>query len=194
LSANTSAGIANIGRNGIAAYVGASLLTFGNGTDVIAGVLAHEIGHNLGLKHTADGTANLMAPSGTTQQLTTAQIGAVLQTTSRNDSVAFIPSGGTGFPQPFTTQFVGDYNGNGVVDAADYAVWRDTFGSTTNLTADGNGSHVIDSGDFTAWKNNFGDTPGASGLGGGNVPEPASIALCLMAAAAWLMCGVRKSR
>ena len=52
LSAKTSAGLANIGRNGIAAYVGASLLTFGKGTDVIAGVLAHEIGHNLGLKHT----------------------------------------------------------------------------------------------------------------------------------------------
>ena len=72
-----------------------------------------------------------MAPSGTTQQLTTAQIGAVLQTTSRNDAIAFIPSGGTGFPQPFTPQLVGDYNGNGIVDAADYAVWRDTLGSTT---------------------------------------------------------------
>ena len=27
----------------------------------------------------------------------------------------------------------GDYNGNGVVDAADYTVWRDTLGSTTDL-------------------------------------------------------------
>ena len=31
----------------------------------------------------------------------------------------------------------GDYNGNGVVDAADYTVWRDTLGSTTDLRANG---------------------------------------------------------
>ena len=29
----------------------------------------------------------------------------------------------------------GDYNGNGVVDAADYTVWRDTLGSTTDLAS-----------------------------------------------------------
>ena len=31
----------------------------------------------------------------------------------------------------------GDYNINGVVDAADYTVWRDTLGSRTDLRADG---------------------------------------------------------
>ena len=32
---------------------------------------------------------------------------------------------------------LGDYNQNGVVDAADYTVWRDTLGSTTDLRANG---------------------------------------------------------
>ena len=32
----------------------------------------------------------------------------------------------------------GDYNHNGVVDAADYVVWRNTFGLTSPLDADGN--------------------------------------------------------
>src|SRR5262249_39970448 len=30
----------------------------------------------------------------------------------------------------------GDYNGDGIVDAADYTVWTDSLGSTTNLAAD----------------------------------------------------------
>ena len=43
----------------------------------------------------------------------------------------------------------GDYNHNGIVDAADYVVWRDTLGqSGTGLAADGNGNHQIDSGDY----------------------------------------------
>ncbi len=35
------------------------------------------------------------------------------------------------------TAVAGDYNGNGVVDAADYTIWRDTLGSTTDLRANG---------------------------------------------------------
>jgi hypothetical protein len=51
----------------------------------------------------------------------------------------------------------GDYNENTVVDAADYTVWRDTFGSTSDLRADGDGSGMIDQGDYTYWKNRFGN-------------------------------------
>ncbi len=51
---------------------------------------------------------------------------------------------------------VGDYNRNGVVDAADYTVWHDTQGSTTDLRADGNGDGVVDEADHEAWKKNYG--------------------------------------
>lgn len=50
----------------------------------------------------------------------------------------------------------GDYNGDGIVNAADYTVWKDSFGSTVDLTADGDGSGTIDAGDYTVWVNNFG--------------------------------------
>ncbi len=62
----------------------------------------------------------------------------------------------------------GDYNGNGQVDAADYTVWRDTFGQsvTPGTGADG----VINEHDYTMWFARFGN----SGTGAGQaVPEPA---------------------
>ena len=50
----------------------------------------------------------------------------------------------------------GDYNFNGVVDAADGTVWRDTLNSVTDLRADGNGDSKVDALDYAIWKNNFG--------------------------------------
>ena len=59
-SANEAAGLASIDGNGIVQYVGANLLGFSSGREVIASVVAHEIGHNLGLFHNSL-DENLMA-------------------------------------------------------------------------------------------------------------------------------------
>ena len=59
----------------------------------------------------------------------------------------------------------GDYNFNGVVDAADYSVWRDTLGSMNDLRADGDGNGVIDQADFDFWIAHFGSTLKENGGG-----------------------------
>jgi hypothetical protein len=79
---------------------------------------------------------------------------------------------------------LGDYNGNGVVDAADYTVWRDALGQnvTAGSGADGSGNGVVDQADYNTWKANFGMMLGS---GGGSlsstsmVPEPTTCWLML---------------
>lgn len=70
------------------------------------------------------------------------------------------------FVIPAIPSLLGDFNGDGTVDAVDYTVWRD--GLDTLYTQD----------DYNDWKANFGAT-----LGGGSaslaVPEPAGLVLLL---------------
>jgi hypothetical protein len=57
----------------------------------------------------------------------------------------------------------GDYNHNGIVDAADYTVWRDTLGqSGAMLDADGDHDGTVNAPDYGIWATNFGATPGSA--------------------------------
>jgi hypothetical protein len=67
----------------------------------------------------------------------------------------------------------GDYNGNGVVDAADYVVWRNG-GPLQNESAT---PGVTDAADYDFWRSRFGATS-ASGSGSA-VPEPTAAFLML---------------
>jgi hypothetical protein len=75
---------------------------------------------------------------------------------------------------------VGDYNGNGIVDATDYSAWRDTLGQvvTAGSGADGDHSGTIDQGDYDTWTMHFGEmTPGGGATSTAAVPEPSAAAL-----------------
>lgn len=72
----------------------------------------------------------------------------------------------------------GDYNSDGLVDAADYTVWRDTLGATgvTPLSgADGNGDGEVTIADYSLWKSNYDGL--ASPAAASNIPEPATFVL-----------------
>jgi hypothetical protein len=71
----------------------------------------------------------------------------------------------------------GDYNKNGIVDAADYVLWR-----KGDLAADSNGDTVVDQVDYDFWRANFGNPSAGSGAGlsGTSVPEPAALMLVAM--------------
>lgn len=169
-SENTAAGFAFRPGNGVTQYVGSNLLDFNRGREIIAEVVAHEIGHNLGLPHTSTALyQNLMNGSGTAQpdppvdddggRLTQAQIDLALNS-------------------PFlvaVTSDTPDLNGDGFVGIADLDIilgnWGGPGGSAS--AGDANGDGAVNQLDidlvFGSWGNS---TPPGS-----VVPEPGSLAL-----------------
>ncbi len=80
----------------------------------------------------------------------------------------------------------GDYNGDNVVDAADYVVWRQSLGSTTELAADGNNDGVVDQGDYDIWRQDFAQScapPNGMSISISNVPEPSTWAYMMLGGA-----------
>jgi hypothetical protein len=79
----------------------------------------------------------------------------------------------------------GDYNNNGVVDAADYVVWRK---HPASLTHEGASPGVVDAADYNFWREHFGSTSGSgSSLNTTAVPEPATCGLMLTTLSALAM-------
>lgn len=71
----------------------------------------------------------------------------------------------------------GDYNQSGIVDAADYSVWRDNLGGPAgSLPNDADGG-TIGLAQYATWKANFGMSLSSAGH---HVPEPISVLLWIM--------------
>ncbi len=83
----------------------------------------------------------------------------------------------------------GDYNADGVVDAADYTVWQDNRGASITLPADTTPG-VIDTADYGVWRANFGRSVASSITAFWSIPEPTSCDLCR--AVAILLCVSRR--
>jgi uncharacterized membrane protein len=81
----------------------------------------------------------------------------------------------------------GDFNADGVVNIADYTVWRDYVGQYTGGLADSNGDGWVNQADLVTWRTNFGRALGS--LFPFSIPEPTTATLL---AAAFL--GVSRRR
>jgi hypothetical protein len=81
----------------------------------------------------------------------------------------------------------GDFDQNGLVNAADYAVWRNSLGQVgVALAADGNGNKQIDIGDYEIWRAHFGQTRAATATSVA-IPEPATLPLAVACLASLLV-------
>lgn len=76
-----------------------------------------------------------------------------------------------------------DFNGDNIVDGADFLIWQRGFGATgqpDKSTGDATGEGDVNGLDLDQWKLKFGGAPAVSVIGA--VPEPASLTLAGLAA------------
>ena len=91
-----------------------------------------------------------------------------------------------------------DYNHDGIVDGADYVVWRKTLGNAAappGSGADGNGDGTVNPADYTLWRSHYGNPSGAgagASLSTNSVPEPTGCVL--LAIGALLVLAPRRGR
>jgi hypothetical protein len=103
------------------------------------------------------------------------------------------PPGGGGAIAP-------DFNGDGVVDLADFAIWQQHVGQMAGasvLDGDADGDGDVDGADFLKWQRNVGKPMPWTGAGAGsglaNVPEPASLMMFAFGGTLALALGRRRS-
>jgi hypothetical protein len=86
-----------------------------------------------------------------------------------------------------TLFLAGDYNEDGIVNAADYVVWRKYNNTATTLPNDSTPG-LVNGADYIAWRSHFGQTAGSGAIAGGSsaVPEPESwILVSVLAGLVW---------
>ena len=75
----------------------------------------------------------------------------------------------------------GDFNYDGMVDAADYTLWQDNLGlDAAVLSGNGSGAATVVQADYELWRSHFGESI-VSGSAAVPVPEPTTLLLALLA-------------
>ncbi len=126
-----------------------------------------------------EGVVNAIAPAGTVS----ARISLFFLQLNNEGGASWFDDVSLMRLTPNVVTVPGDYNNNGIVDAADYSKWRDNLGAATEASINNNGDGGgVTASDYTYWKTRFGNTSGAgAGSVTAAVPEPASMLLVSVA-------------
>ena len=193
LSSSTTNAVDRLAINAPIYNTAGELLATGE-SDFFDGALQHPVGFDeFGELVTGEvwtGTNNVGSMTSNTCGDWVNNSGGVLGTIGLAESSATPFSGGGVRPCNLSARLYGvsplsivpiraDVNGDGVVDAADYTLWRDSAGqSGAGLAADANDDEAVDATDYQVWTLDY----GADSLGS-QVPEPSGAALVALLSA-----------
>jgi uncharacterized membrane protein len=146
---------------------GATVWDAQHGTRLLKSVLVDHYGLGAAIGNTFLEAATFISADGLTLA------GAVDRTKGGGSWIVTLPTPLTMTP----TLLAGDFNRDGIVDAADFSIWRNSLGQNgANLPADANHDNRIDQQDYSLWKKSFGSR--SESLSGSAsfaaLPEPAS--------------------
>ncbi len=100
--------------------------------------------------------ASLVELSGSLDHGETVSLGILWDFNAAQDVTALVSAGPSVFVVPVDfLDLTGDYDTNGIVNLDDYLTFTTNFGSTIELGADGNGDGIVDAADFTIWRDAF---------------------------------------
>jgi autotransporter-associated beta strand protein len=95
---------------------------------------------------------------------------------------------GTGILTVGPSILAGDYNNDGVVNAADYVIWKKNIGQPSQTLPNDTTGVIVGQAQYDVWRSSFGNTLSVPGSGAvelaSAIPEPSSVALLTLALAA----------
>lgn len=98
------------------------------------------------------------------------RVGPTLAGNAATSWIAGVPSPGA---VDFTPQLPGDYDRNGVVEENDRLVWAASYANPLAKNADGNGDGLVNASDYTVWRDHLGESlPAASLFKAISAPAP----------------------
>jgi fibronectin-binding autotransporter adhesin len=193
--ADSATNVVNVAKTGSGKWILDAVNTYSGDTSVEAGILSIT-------KSYLSDTADVMIDSGAIFDLSfvgSDTIGALfldgasqglgtygsLASAATFKSSYFTGTGILNVTELVLTAIPGDYNNDGIVNAADYTVYRDNVGQPGGTLVNDPAGGVVGAAQYTQWATNYGATEPPASLSV-SVPEPTALLLAGIAAAGLL--------
>lgn len=193
--ADSATNVVNVAKTGSGKWILDAVNTYTGDTSVEAGVLSIT-------KSYLSDTADVMISSGAIFDLSfvgSDTIGALflggasqplgtygsLASSATYKSSYFTGTGILNVTELVLTAIPGDYNNDGIVNAADYTVYRDNVGQPAGTLVNDPAGGTVGAAQYTQWSSNYGRTAPPASLSV-SVPEPTALLMASIAAVGFL--------